>query len=150
MSNSQFQLNQVIQDKLKQTEIKTNRENLIKQEELQPIEGGLAQITTGNIHNILNAVIKKGSSKLTSTLQQNTGIDLNKLASQSTEENLEQLRSYAADKLNNTISQNVPELSSTLNTFSNLNEIHDMVPHINMPQIETPDIEPVINDFEEL
>ena len=105
MSNRDF--NDIVRDQLTQNQIKTERENKEREQEIAPIEGGLVQITTGKIHELLNYSIKRGSAKAKELFKQKTGIDLDELQQQAQEkiDNVSNQVQLAKSQLNNKLSQ---------------------------------------------
>ena len=104
---SQRDFNDIVRDQLTQNQIKTERENKEREQEIAPIEGGLVQITTGKIHELLNYSIKRGTDKAKQLFKQKTGIDLDELQKQS-QEKLDQISNQvqeASSLVNNKLSQ---------------------------------------------
>jgi len=111
MSNRDF--NDIVRDQLTQNQIKTERENKEREDEIQPIETGFVNITTGKIHELLNYSIKRGTSKAKELFKQKTGIDLDELQQQAQEKiaNVSNQVQEASSLVNNKLSS-VPQLSS--------------------------------------
>jgi len=109
---SQRDFNDIVRDQLTQNQIKTERENKEREDEIQPIETGFVNITTGKIHELLNYSIKRGTAKAKELLKQKTGIDLDELQQQAQEkiDNVSNQVQEASSLVNNKLSS-VPQLS---------------------------------------
>ena len=108
---SQRDFNDIVRDQLTQNQIKTERENKEREQEIAPIEGGLVQITTGKIHELLNYSIKRGTDKAKELFKKKTGIDLDELQQQAQEKiaNVSNQVQEASSLVNNKLSS-VPQM----------------------------------------
>ena len=104
---SQRDFNDIVRDQLTQNQIKTERENKEREEEIAPIETGFVNITTGKIHELLNYSIKRGTAKAKEFFKQKTGIDLDELQKQGQEklDNISTATQEASSLVNNKLSQ---------------------------------------------
>ena len=105
MSSRDF--NDIVRDQLTQNQMKTERENKEREQEIAPIETGFVNITTGKIHELLNYSIKRGTDKAKELFKQKTGIDIDELQQQA-QEKLDQISNgvqLAKSQLNNKLSQ---------------------------------------------
>ena len=133
---AQRDFNEIIRDQLNLNQIKTEHENQEREQEIQPIETGFVNITTGKIHELLNYSIKKGSAKAKELFKQNTGIDL------------DQLQQNAQDQINK-VSNGIEQAKTLVNnTISSAQQISLQNPFVEEPEEPEPEPETVEPEIE--